>query len=69
MSDMSDEARSERQLRALQARLVDLEVRLSFQQQTIDDLDLVLREFAGRVEHLEGELRELRTHNNEHEVL
>jgi uncharacterized coiled-coil protein SlyX len=52
--------RAEDRIRALEERLVDLEVRFAFQQQTIDDLDAVVREFAVRVEHLEAELAELR---------
>lgn len=45
---------------ALEARVVDLEVRLTFQQQTIDDLDAVVRDFAERTRVLERELVELR---------
>ena len=60
-SSVPDEDNAAQRRDALEARIVDLEVRLSFQQQTIDDLDLVLREFAARVERLEGELRELRS--------
>ncbi|MEZ4384931.1 MAG: SlyX family protein [Nannocystaceae bacterium] len=52
--------RAEDRIRALEERLVDLEVRFAFQQQTLDDLDSVVREFAVRVERLEGALAELR---------
>jgi len=55
-----DDPSANQRIRALEGRVVDLEVRLSFQQQTIEDLDSVIREFASRVERLEGELRELR---------
>lgn len=45
---------------ALEARVVDLEVRLTFQQQTLDELDGVVREFAERTRSLERDLIELR---------
>lgn len=44
----------------LEARVVDLEVRVTFQQQTIDELDAVVRDFAERTRVLERELAELR---------
>ena len=44
----------------VQARLTELEVRISYQNQLLSDLDAVLREFAGRVESLERELEQLR---------
>jgi len=56
-----DETSATQRTQALEARLVDLEVRLSFQQQTIEELDLVLREFTDRVQRLEAELREFRS--------
>ncbi len=55
-----DDPSAKQRIRALEGRIVDLEVRLSFQQQTIEDLDSVVREFASRVEHLEAELHDLR---------
>jgi len=58
-----DEPSANQRIRALEERVVDLEVRLSFQQQTIEDLDSVIREFASRVERLQGELHELRSHS------
>ncbi len=58
-----DDPSGNQRIRALEGRIVDLEVRLSFQQQTIEDLDSVVREFASRVERLEGELRDLRSHS------
>jgi uncharacterized coiled-coil protein SlyX len=42
------------------ARIEELEVHAAFQARTIEELDLVLREFSVRVERLERELRELR---------
>ncbi|MCA9662736.1 MAG: SlyX family protein [Myxococcales bacterium] len=57
---MPVDPRAEDRIRALEERLVDLEVRFAFQQQTLDDLDAVVREFAVRVEHLEAALAELR---------
>ncbi|MCA9635745.1 MAG: SlyX family protein [Myxococcales bacterium] len=56
---MPDDPSADR-VRALEERLVDLEVRFAFQQQTLEDLDVVVREFAGRVEALERDLAELR---------
>ncbi len=47
-------------VRALEARVTDLEVRSAYQDQTIEALDAVVREFARRVEALEKELEELR---------
>lgn len=44
----------------LERRIVDLEVKSSFQERTLDDLDLVLRGFTARVEVLERELSHLR---------
>ncbi len=41
-------------------RLSELEVRAEFQARTVEDLDVVVREFAERVSRLESELRELR---------
>lgn len=49
---------------ALERRIVDLEVRAAFQTQTIELLDEVVREFAGRVESLERALGELRMQLN-----
>ncbi len=43
----------------LERRLVDLEVRVMFQTQTIESLDEVVRVFASRVETLERRLAEL----------
>ena len=49
---MSDEA--------LQKRLTELEVRVSFQQQTIEDLDDVVREFTLEVDRLKAQIADLR---------
>jgi uncharacterized coiled-coil protein SlyX len=46
-------------VQALERRLVDLEVRVMFQTQTIESLDEVVRVFASRVETLERRLAEL----------
>lgn len=43
----------------LERRLVDLEVRATFQSETIEALDEVVRRFAARVEALERRLAEL----------
>ena len=43
-----------------QERIEDLEVRLSYQDKVLAELDGVVREFAKRVEHLERYVRELR---------
>lgn len=43
----------------LERRVVDLEVRATFQSQTIEALDEVVRMFAARVEALERRLAEL----------
>ena len=40
-------------------RVIDLEVRISYQERTIESLSEVVREFAGRVEELERRLRAL----------
>lgn len=47
-------------LRRLEQRIVELEVKLSFHERTIDDLDAVLRRFTARVEALERELSQVR---------
>lgn len=44
----------------LEQRLVELEVKLSFHERTIDDLDGVLRSFVTRVETLEREMAHVR---------
>lgn len=44
----------------LEQRITELEVKLSFHERTIDDLDAVLRRFAARVESLERELSRVR---------
>lgn len=44
----------------MEERIVDLEVRLAFQDKVITDLDSVVREFSMRVEKLERELSELK---------
>ena len=44
----------------LERRVVDLEIRAAFQTRTIEALDAVVREFAGRVEALERTLASLR---------
>lgn len=44
----------------MQERIEELEVHAAFQARTIEELELVLREFCTRVERLERELRELR---------
>lgn len=43
----------------LETRIIDLEVRLAFQAQTIETLDEVVRNFTARVESLERRLAEL----------
>ncbi len=40
-------------------RITDLEVKLAYQQQTIDSLNEVVREFATRVLKLEHQLKQL----------
>ncbi len=46
---------------AMDARVVELEVRLSYQDKLIADLDEVLQTFTRRVESLERELAELKS--------
>jgi uncharacterized coiled-coil protein SlyX len=47
-------------------RIVELEVRIAYQDKLIADLDEVVRDFAGRVQALERDLAELkRTLGNE----
>jgi uncharacterized coiled-coil protein SlyX len=43
----------------LETRIIDLEVRVAFQAQTIETLDEVVRNFTARVEGLERRLAEL----------
>lgn len=47
-------------IQRLEQRIVELEVKLSFHERTIDDLDAVLRGFTARVEALERELKQAR---------
>ena len=47
-------------MQALRERVTDLEVRAAYQDRTIEALDVVVREFARRVEALERELEALR---------
>lgn len=44
----------------MEKRLTELEVRVSFQQQTIEDLDDVIREFTNEVERLKAQIADLR---------
>lgn len=44
----------------MEERIVELEVRLAYQDKLIADLDEVLRSFVARVEMLEREVRELK---------
>lgn len=44
----------------LKNRLTELEVRVSFQQQTIEDLDDVVREFTLEVDRLKAQVADLR---------
>ena len=44
----------------MEDRIVELEVRLAYQDKVIADLDEVLRSFVARVEMLEREVRELK---------
>lgn len=44
----------------LEQRITELEVKLAFQERTIDDLDAVLRRFTTKVELLERELSRVR---------
>lgn len=44
----------------LERRIVDLEVKAAFQERTLEDLDVVLRGFAARVDALGRELSRLR---------
>jgi len=48
------------QIAALVRRIVDLEIKTSFQERTLEDLDAVLRRFTERVAALERELSQLR---------
>lgn len=57
---MSDETSNSSPSRELMARLVELEVKVAFQERTIDDLDAVIRGYADRLEQLERELEALR---------
>ena len=41
-------------------RITELEIRIAYQDRLLANLDLVVREFAGRVEALEREMRTLR---------
>ena len=45
---------------ALTEHLVDLEVKLAFQERLIRDLDALVREFGDRLDKTERELRELK---------
>ncbi len=45
---------------SVEERLIDLEVRLSYQASMITSLDEVVREFAARVERLERQLEVVR---------
>jgi uncharacterized coiled-coil protein SlyX len=47
-------------LQRLEQRIVELEVKVSFHERTIDDLDAVLRRFAAKIEALERELSRVR---------
>jgi SlyX protein len=51
-------------------RLVELEIRVAYQEKTIAELDAVVREFAERTAKLERELAELRAtmQSTPHEV-
>lgn len=44
---------------SLEERIVELEVRVTYQDKLIADLDAVLREFSTRVENLETLLKDL----------
>lgn len=44
----------------MEDRIVELEVRLAYQDKLLSDLDEVVRSFAARVEALEREVRELK---------
>ncbi|MDC0721957.1 SlyX family protein [Nannocystis bainbridge] len=44
----------------LEQRITELEVKLAFQERTIDDLDAVLRRFTATVEGMQRELSRLR---------
>lgn len=44
----------------MEERIVELEVRLAYQDKLIADLDEVLRSFVARLEMLEREVRELK---------
>jgi uncharacterized coiled-coil protein SlyX len=44
----------------LERRIVELEVRIAYQQETIGSLDEVVREFTGRLARLEEEITRLR---------
>jgi SlyX protein len=44
----------------MEERIVELEVRLAYQDKLIADLDEVLRSFVARVEALEREVRDLK---------
>lgn len=51
---------NDEQIAALVRRIVDLEIKTSFQERTLEDLDAVLRQFTERVAALERELSQLR---------
>lgn len=44
----------------MEERLVELEIRVAYQEKTIAELDAVVREFAERTAKLERELEDLR---------
>jgi uncharacterized coiled-coil protein SlyX len=44
---------------SLEERIVDLEVRVAYQDKLIEELDQVIREFSTRVENLESLLKDL----------
>ena len=49
---------------SLEKRIVDLEVRVAYQDKLIEELDQVIREFSTRVENLESLLKDLKDSAN-----
>ena len=57
---MADEKNNPTPSEQLEARVVDLEVKLAFQDRTIEELDTVVREFTEKMEAMSHELELVR---------